>query len=1063
MSKAPVSPFATGGGGEGFEHLVATSYVTSLLRRELPRGLEDGIATAVNLQQRNRGYAVDDIIVVATADGTAASLALQAKHRLQFTDNALFRSVLADCWSHFNNRHFDWQRDRVGVAISEISNTQAVKNSLQNLLAVARTSSDAASFFEKSNLFTRQRQYRDLFAHVLCSVAGAQIADEMVWRLLAAFEILPFDFDSPGARDSWLCWNSLCSLVPDGDAEDARAVFGRLYEIVGHFSKRGGEITPDTLRRELSGPLYTKLTYRTQLDLTTLSATLSTQLDRQLARERHSRKYIPSIFVESNKAKDNARRFCVPTLFTQKLVQDLQLVDRSFLNRTLRRLGLPELALPVDSFQDMLFTLRNLDANCRSIKKVIEDAQQVLSAYTVVYDASPLPGIPADKEYLWKDLSHVLSNAAQAVSRRLDELLNDLRFIEARVLFVIGRAGQGKTNFLCNLADTVLRTRNVPCLLYSGRSLISSPSTQLPRAIASSIVERATTLSDALLHVQSLCRLRNAPLVIAIDGLNEHVDISTFAVVLEQLIDDMVDSAFVRVILACREEYFESRFGNLIKASFRPYTVTLHGVHGRITQRHKRRLREGYFDFFRLSCPSMSGRVVCALEDDPLLLRIFCEVYGDHGTSETIRLPPQYDIYKDDLFNSYLKRKLDALATRQAATGGSIVGARDKYRHVLATVIAHMVDTRCFVDVPVLTVPSTLHAALDELLYEDIIFRKDLSSRQGVLDATTEVINFTFDEFRDFLIADHIASRLTLENAGFWTAVLTELTDSKSAIAEGVSRYLFYAAKRKRYPDLQPLICDQPWFREAFVECIFDVEDEFIDVNDVRHVRSRYGKGPYETGTITRSMIRRCYQDRYPMLNIGVLFSWWDAMDDSEFSAVVQPVFKRGLWMAEDGAPADYLDHIGSQVLKLAEGPEREHQLASVRLVEVMLYLLDVNELANRGELYWALTEVHSRTPHVVCQAIFDHIQHAPARSRAGAFGFAASLAPTSTGLPDNIVGQASEVLERHMAGAEPDDVVAACAAETVLAAHEQGFQVSKALRNNAVALTMRRRRYATR
>ena len=67
-----------------------------------------------------------------------------------------------------------------------------------------------------------------------------------------------------------------------------------------------------------------------------------------------------------------------------------------------------------------------------------------------------------------------------------------------------------------------------------------------------------------------------------------------------------------------------------------------------------------------------------------------------------------------------------------------------------------MVDQGQFSDIPISEVDHNYHDGLNELLDEDVFFRKDLLQGKSVLDPGSEVISFTFDEFRDFLLADHI-------------------------------------------------------------------------------------------------------------------------------------------------------------------------------------------------------------------------------------------------------------------------------------------------------------------
>ena len=371
------------------------------------------------------------------------------------------------------------------------------------------------------------------------------------------------------------------------------------------------------------------------------------------------------------------------------------------------------------------------------------------------------------------------------------------------------------------------------------------------------------------------------------------------------------------------------------------------------------------------------------------------------------------------------------------ATGGAIVGVSRRYKQVLARIISWMIDNRSFLDMPVSVVPEEFFPALDDLLHEDVIFRKDLSTQGGVLDDAVEVVNFTFDEFRDFLIADHIGSRITPDNSGQWESIITELVDGKSPVAEGLSRYLFYAAKRQQFPELRPLVDRQRCFDDIFIECIFGVEDSFIDDRDVARVRLRYGTSFHDTETITWSLIRRWHEDRYPTLNIGVLFAWWDEMSNEDFEEKVRPVFDR-IWMVESAEHLGYVDAIVDHAMHLASEGVPELTLAASRLVEVLLYLLDVRRLAAEDGPLWAIDYVNSHAQNLLLSAIDSHVQHGPARSCAAAYDLTASLVAHGAHISTHIPDRALAVVRDSQGLRGPGAVLASCAAEVLLAAHQK-------------------------
>jgi len=75
---------------------------------------------------------------------------------------------------------------------------------------------------------------------------------------------------------------------------------------------------------------------------------INNHLYRQLAREKNSKKYIPDIFVEVAKVKDQARFFAHPTLFFQKVLDEVARLNFSDVNRILRKLSLQPIQLGVN-------------------------------------------------------------------------------------------------------------------------------------------------------------------------------------------------------------------------------------------------------------------------------------------------------------------------------------------------------------------------------------------------------------------------------------------------------------------------------------------------------------------------------------------------------------------------------------------------------------------------------------------------------------------------------------------------------------------------------------------
>ena len=190
-------PAATGNAGPQFEGKVGAFYLLSLLIGSEPRGLPGATIRTVEFQQRGSGHPLDDVIVQATnADGSAATLEIQAKRTITFTaTDAEFRDVVAQMWEAARKTEFALRRYELAVAIART--TTRVELSCQEVLHWARQLPDGATFAAYINRerFSSEgmRDFVGVFRANLAA-AGAPTDDETVWRLLRRFQILVFDF-----------------------------------------------------------------------------------------------------------------------------------------------------------------------------------------------------------------------------------------------------------------------------------------------------------------------------------------------------------------------------------------------------------------------------------------------------------------------------------------------------------------------------------------------------------------------------------------------------------------------------------------------------------------------------------------------------------------------------------------------------------------------------------------------------------------------------------------------------------------------------------------------------
>lgn len=244
------APASTGNAGPQFEAKVGAFYALVLLAGSEPRGLPGATIRSVEFQQRIADHPLDDVIVKATnADGSAATLEVQVKRTLTFTASDIqFREVVGQIWESAQRGDFKTTRYEVAAAIART--TTRIEHACQEVLHWAREVPDSATFaahMARAGFASQDmRDFLDVFRTNL-GLANAPTDDETVWQLLRRFQILVFDFESPGSdyehrvreRARW-------TLAPDQTSR-AGELWPVLIDRVGSSTRAAGAMDRPTL------------------------------------------------------------------------------------------------------------------------------------------------------------------------------------------------------------------------------------------------------------------------------------------------------------------------------------------------------------------------------------------------------------------------------------------------------------------------------------------------------------------------------------------------------------------------------------------------------------------------------------------------------------------------------------------------------------------------------------------------------------------------------------------------------------------------------------------------
>lgn len=623
---------------------------------------------------------------------------------------------------------------------------------------------------------------------------------------------------------------------------------------------------------------------------------LRQQVEAQLTEEQRIARYIPDVFVETQDTKYQARCFAHPALFVQRIADWFDRQPLAGLNRLAAMSGVPPVGTPSTKVLAAAATPESAATAAQTLKGDLERVDAQLATYSRINRAEGAV-VPRDatRAYVFEETRYYIEMIAGEMQYRLRDRLTELRCVTAWVFLLTGPAGQGKTNFLCDFTERFLLRHGVPCAYITARQLSRILDPDLTEVVRRLVFPPAVTnLEEGLTTLEAACAERRQPFVLVIDGLNEHPDVRAFVGQLEHLLETLARHPHVRVLMTCRSEFLEQRFGALLSGPIAP-VLHLSRAHGqRFDDDQYRELVARYFRFFKVRPSRVSPRVIEFLRRDILLLRFFCEAYGARGRDGTYQQTFVAGVYRDEIFRRYVE---DKLGRAQNAVASDRLAARPlvrqaEIRRVLSLVAAHMLETGRYTDVPRNVIPAALDAELTALLDEELVLRHDLGPAPSLLAEPVEVLNFTFDEMRDFLLAQHLLG-LHAQNRGEFARLLALQQPTTAQSVEGLQRFLFYASRVPTNREFFESYRAHPWYTAVYDTEVFSIPPTQLDAEDRRIVEEALATGGTRAQHFARQLAL-CWQTSvFPILNLDVLLDVSRRADSSFFTEVIVSTFGR--------------------------------------------------------------------------------------------------------------------------------------------------------------------------
>ncbi len=656
-----------------------------------------------------------------------------------------------------------------------------------------------------------------------------------------------------------------------------------MNNIVKNVDNRGGIINQTTIKKYfvLKPKRWLQKTFQKQKYYHHLSSLLNKQLERKIELQKNNKKYIPEVFLELNDVKENLRYITQPTLFYKKDIEELKSIEFHFFNEVLEKFGFEKKEILIDDKLIKPKTINDVNIFTDKLTKLFQEFKE------------SIPNLE-DREELKQTLSseqYELLLKEQGTHRRFEWFINSFEkkfdLLNKKFILLTEKAGQGKTNLICDFVDNVMLEKDLLGLMFTGNEFNNLDKKAIEDVILKDVYgfESADmTFDDFLNDIDYLSKSNNSTFTIVIDGLNENSNIEHFSQELYYFVEKILEKSFIRLIFTCRSEYFDERFTIFKEPAFKndmlmmgSYMNCYHHQNDQLPEYLEDRLLNAYFKFFQVE-NTIFDNVRHQLSNDFLLLRIFCEVYGKKTNSN----PPTeqvYDIYKDDLFKKYFEYKKEQIQTKTAY-------ALTDFQKLFKMILSYMIGNNQYINIPFEELNDINLDLLNYIIDEDIFFRRDLIKDETSVLANKEVLNFTFDEFRDYLLADYLSTNdINIEE------FIKSINPEETSI-EGIEKYLFFKSRKFEYRGKLKFLEDLEYYDDLFLDNIFSVKDDDIRDEDIQKIKELFMSGYDFSKDIIHFLMFRHRTKHYKNLNIFILFEIIVTLNNEEYSTLVNPKFK---------------------------------------------------------------------------------------------------------------------------------------------------------------------------
>ena len=552
-------------------------------------------------------------------------------------------------------------------------------------------------------------------------------------------------------------------------------------------------------------------------------------------------KYLRNVFIEDMYLKEYLRYFVNPFFFYTKFYKETAKLYFDYYTQKSE----------LNSWPNFVFSMQDFPSDAREL-----DFLQLQTEMNKI------------SSYLEQKKNELLNGYTRGdyAKRKIERKIESIRYFTSNVLMLTAKAGQGKTNLLCDLVDHILIPSCIPFTYINGYEIDAhNVGSSLARMI---YPEQEYSIGELLTYIERFCVQQKKCFLIIIDGLNENADSTLLCSNLQTILSVLLQKEFVRVIMTCRTEYYNLHYSQLL--SLFPRSIEIKCVYHQLQDNQRNVLIENYCNHFNLQV-RLEEYIKKQFGENLLLLRIFCEAYQNN------RLGYVRHLQKEKFFTCYYMKMQENLFS-QFSQEGLMIRASD-INFFIVTIVQLMVDKDSFVNVRMNDFLRVLNVEqkniFQRFIDSNIIIKREIGNR--LLNG--DVINFTFDEFRDFMIAHYLIDVVMEDSYDRFVMLVHKFTDSKHTLSEGVSCFLYLYAKESSNHNVMNLISTMSWYKNIFKNYIWDISEEKIDCQDVVYMKECLTQSPDFSYNVV-------YNDRWSIqrhkINISIILELLSSYDDNE-------------------------------------------------------------------------------------------------------------------------------------------------------------------------------------